>query len=66
MPTLYGVGTALPVVGFAVLIALGTGFVGSAFNRLRTFSKWAQRITAVVFIGVGIYLILVYLLGVPL
>lgn len=61
MPVVYGLGTSLPVVGFAILIALGTRFVGKAFNKISIFEKWARKVTAVVFIGVGFYLTAVYL-----
>lgn len=64
MPLIYGVGTALPVFAFALLIALGTQQVGKAFNRLTQFEKWARRITGVIFIVVGIYFSLVYIFGV--
>ena len=63
MPIVYGIGTALPVVIFAVLIALGTKWIGTAFNRLSLFEKWARRITALAFILVGIYYSLIYLAG---
>jgi cytochrome c-type biogenesis protein len=66
MPTVYGVGTALPVVAFAILIALGAKWVGVAFNRISIFEKWARRITAVVFILVGSYLVAVYLFNMQL
>jgi cytochrome c biogenesis protein CcdA len=62
-PGLYGVGTALPVVVFAFLVAFGAGFVGKAFNRLAVFERWARRLTGVVFVAVGIYMTLVYTLG---
>jgi len=55
LPLLYGVGTALPVVGFAVLIALGTNRLAVALNRLQTFELIARRLTAAVFIVVGVY-----------
>jgi len=55
LPALYGLGTGLPVVVFAVLIALGVGWMGTAFDRLAVFERWARRVTAVVFICVGIY-----------
>ena len=64
MPTLYGIGTALPVVVFALLIALGTRFVGQLFDTLTTVEKWARRITGIVFVGVGLYYVVVYLFGV--
>jgi len=63
MPTVYGIGTALPVVAFAVLIALGAKWVGTAFNKISAFEKWARRVTAVAFILVGVYYTLIYLFG---
>jgi cytochrome c-type biogenesis protein len=60
MPTIYAVGTALPVVTFAILISLGTRFVGIVFNRLSVIERWARRITGVVFLLVGVYYVLVY------
>lgn len=64
MPTVYGIGTALPVVVFAFFIALGTRFVGSVFNKLTIFEKWARRITGVVFIVIGGYFVLTYIFGI--
>lgn len=66
MPTLYGIGTALPVVAFALLIALGTRVVGRVFNALTAIEKWARRLTGIVFVGVGLYYVLKYLLQVGL
>jgi cytochrome c-type biogenesis protein len=63
MPTAYGIGTALPVVAFAIVIAVGARYIGDIFNRLAIFEIWARRITGVVFIIVGLYLSAVYLLG---
>lgn len=60
LPAVFGVGTALPVVVFAVLIALGAGKLARAFNKLAQFELWARRITGAVFILVGIYLTLKY------
>ncbi len=61
LPSLYGIGTGLPVFVFAVLLALGAQWVGKAFQRLARIEKWARRITAVVFIVVGIRFCLNYL-----
>jgi cytochrome c-type biogenesis protein len=60
MPTIYAIGTALPVVAFAILISLGTRFVGAVFNRLSVIERWARRVTGVVFLLVGVYYVLVY------
>jgi len=64
MPMVYGIGTALPVVAFAILIAMGARFLGNIFNKVSVFEKWARRLTAVAFIIVGGYYVLVYLIGV--
>ena len=63
LPLVYGVGTGLPVLVFAVLIALGASRVGAAFDKLTAFEKWARVITGVIFIGVGIYYCLTYIFG---
>ncbi len=55
LPTLYGVGTGLPVVVFAVLVSAGLAWAGSAFHRLQAVERWARRITAVVIIAIGAY-----------
>jgi len=63
LPSLYGVGTGLPVLLFALLIALGTGSVGRMFNRLSQIERWARRVTGIIFIVVGIYYSLVHIFG---
>jgi hypothetical protein len=55
LPGLYGVGTALPVAGFGLLLAAGAGWLGRALDSVQAFEVWARRVTAVVFIGVGVY-----------
>jgi cytochrome c biogenesis protein CcdA len=63
LPTVYGIGTALPVVVFAVAIALGARSVGKAYAAATSLEKWARRATGVVFVVVGIYLSLVNIFG---
>jgi len=55
LPVVYGIGTALPVAVFAVLLAAGARWLGVALDRVQSFEVWARRVTAVVFIGVGVY-----------
>jgi cytochrome c biogenesis protein CcdA len=62
-PAVYGVGTSLPVVAFAFVIAFGARFVGKAFNRLTQVELWARRLTGFVFIGVGLYMTAAYTFG---
>lgn len=63
-PTVYGIGTGLPVFVFAILIALGSRAVGSLFNRIQSLELWFRRITGVIFILVGIYYSLTYNFGI--
>jgi hypothetical protein len=55
MPSLYGIGTALPVIVFAVLIAFSAGSIGAAYNIMAKIEWWARRITGLLFLAVGIY-----------
>lgn len=64
LPALYGLGTALPVVVFAVLIALSANLVAKFFKSLSAFEWWARRVTGAVFILAGIYLSLHYIYNV--
>ncbi len=64
LPSVYGAATGLPVLVFAVIIALGAKSVGTAYDRMAAFEKWARRVTGVIFIAVGIYYCLTYIFGV--
>jgi len=55
LPGIYGIATGLPVLLFAVLIALGANKVAQAFNRIRAFERWARRITGALFVVIGGY-----------
>lgn len=66
LPLLYGIGTGLPVFIFAILIAVGTRFIGKVFNKLTMIELWARRITGAIFILVGIYYSLIYVFGIDL
>ncbi len=63
LPVLYGVGTALPVIGFSLLLTFGAHLVGTFFNRLTAIEIWVRRITATVMILVGIVFILKHNFG---
>ena len=55
LPAVYGVATALPVIVFAAIIALGVRSVGKAFQRLSQFERWTRSIAGLVFLAVGLY-----------
>lgn len=60
LPVVYGVGTALPVMVFAVLLATSAQSVGTAYNVLARIEWWARTITGWIFVLVGIYFSLKY------
>jgi sulfite exporter TauE/SafE len=59
LPAIFAVATGIPVILFAWILAYGLGSLGSFYNKLRLFEIWFRRIIAVIFIGVGIYYIIV-------
>jgi cytochrome c-type biogenesis protein len=63
MPSVYGLGTALPVFGFALVMAFGVKSLGKFFEKLTQIEKWARKVTAFVFIAAGLYLLLKSILG---
>ena len=56
-PLVYGIGTGLPVVLFAIIIAFSANSLGKAYNNLVKFEFWMRKITGVLFILAGIYFI---------
>ena len=64
LPAVYGIATGLPVFLFALLIALGANRIGTAYNRITSFEKWARWITGVLFILVGIYYTMTNIFGI--
>lgn len=60
-PLVFGVGTGLPVIVFALMIALGAKSIGLLFEKVTRVELWARGITGVVFIAAGIYYTLVYI-----
>jgi cytochrome c-type biogenesis protein len=63
MPSVYGLGTALPVVAFALVMVFSVKSIGKVFTKLTQIEKWVRKLTAVIFIGAGIYLLLKNLMG---
>lgn len=61
LPSAYGVGTALPVVGFSLVIAISARRVAMAFDRLKQVEKWARLATGWILIAAGVYLSLAYI-----
>ena len=66
LPVIYGIATGLPVLMFAVLIAMGISKVAKAYDRIVLFECWARKATGAIFILVGLYYSLTLVFGVTL
>jgi len=55
LPIVYGIGTSLPVIAFAFILAFASNLVGNAFNVLTHIELWIRRIAGTAFILTGIY-----------
>ena len=54
-PIVYGIGTGLPVLVFAVAIALGVTTLSHWFHKAKRLEYCMRRITGIIFIFVGLY-----------
>jgi sulfite exporter TauE/SafE len=62
LPVVFAIATGIPVIIFAWLLAFAVGNVGKMYSRIKAFEIWFRRVVAVLFIGVGIwYIIIVWL-----
>ena len=61
IPAVYGVGTALPVIFFAFIIAFGSKLLGKAFHCLTKIELWFRYTAGIIFIIAGIYYTLIYI-----
>lgn len=58
-PAVYGLGTGLPVILFAVALSLGVSEIGKHVARIQKFEKYFRWFAGVVFIGVGTYYLVI-------
>lgn len=62
LPAIYGVGTALPVLVLATMLAFGARWAGQVFRKAEIVERIVRRMTGVLFVGAGLYLSWVYVL----
>ncbi len=60
LPFVYGVGTGLPVLAFAVAIALGVTSLSRWFHKITKLEYYTRKITGMIFVFVGFYYIWMY------
>jgi cytochrome c biogenesis protein CcdA len=64
LPTLYGLGTALPVIVFAVLMVFANQYVAKTFDKLSVVERWVRVAAGVIFIIAGLYYTLTVIYGI--
>jgi len=63
LPLVFAFATGLPVIIIAWLLAFGIAKLGSFYNKLKTFEFWFRKIVAIIFILVGIYYVIMFLMS---
>jgi len=58
LPVIFAIGTGLPVIIVSWILAYSLSGIGSFYNKIQVFEVWFRRITAVIFILVGIYVVI--------
>ncbi|MBN2519736.1 MAG: sulfite exporter TauE/SafE family protein [Bacteroidales bacterium] len=59
LPVVFAIAIGIPVIIFAWLLAYTVSGVGKLYHRLKTFEIWFRRVIFIVFIGVGIYYVII-------
>lgn len=62
LPIVFAFATGIPVIVFAWVLAYAVSGIGSVYNKIKTFELWFRRVVAVLFIGVGIYYLIRWLM----
>lgn len=62
LPPVFAIGTGIPVLIFAWLIAFAISGLGNWYDRMKNFEKWFRRIVGILFIASGIYLVAILFL----
>lgn len=55
-PLIFSLGTGLPILLIAIIVAYSATGIARLTNSLHTFEKWFRYVCALLFIGVGVYL----------
>ncbi len=59
LPIVFAIATGLPVILFSWILAYSISSVGVVYSRIKTFELWFRRVVSIIFIGIGIYYIIV-------
>ncbi|SDI44424.1 Cytochrome C biogenesis protein transmembrane region [Ferrimonas sediminum] len=62
LPGMYGIGTALPVLAFALMVSLGTLQLAAIHQGIARAERVLRRLSGMLFLGAGLYYCWVYLI----
>ena len=61
LPAVFAIGTGLPVLVFGILISLGISKVSKWLNAVTRVEKVLRIVVSIIFIGVGIYYVVLWI-----
>lgn len=64
LPMVYGVGTGLPVLIFAVLVSTGVEYLNKVYHIVTKIEFYTKKFTGVIFVLVGLYYVLSHIFGI--
>jgi cytochrome c-type biogenesis protein len=59
LPIVFAIATGIPVILFAWLIAYIVSGIGRLYYRIKSFEIWFRKVVAVLFIGIGVYYVMI-------
>ncbi len=62
LPVVFAIATGIPVIIFAWVLAYAFSGIGNVYNKIKTFEVWFRRVVAVLFIGVGLFYVVRWLM----
>jgi len=60
LPIVFAIGTGLPVLLFAYLLAYSASAIGKTFNVIRKVELGMRYVAGVIFVGIGIYYLTIF------
>ena len=61
LPIVFAIGTGLPVIVFAYMIAYSAKAIGKTFNAFQRIERVMRILAGLVFIATGVYYLYIYL-----
>jgi len=54
----YGIGTGIPVIVVAFILSFSAQNIGRVYHKLIVFEQWSTKITGIVFVLIGFYILI--------